>query len=160
VIENSPVIARWIHMSIVFGAGLFILALAVSAALIPQLRFLHLFQAIIYVAIIVLSQRNSPWGFGFGIFVPVVWNCLNLFVTHLIEAGAAQLWLFLRTGHVSRPDTLMVMIGGVAHFILIAACLVGFLRLRPDKKKWSRFIAGGFLSLAYFALIIVILAPR
>jgi hypothetical protein len=147
-------------MFIVFGAGLFILALAVSAVLIPQLRFLHLFQAIIYIAIIVLSQRNSPWGFGVGIFIPVVWNCLNLFVTHLIEAGAAQLWLFISTGHVSRPDTLMVMIGGVAHFILIAACVAGFLRLRPNKKNWSRLIAGGFLALAYFALIIVILAPR
>ena len=54
----------------------------------------------------------------------------------------------------------MVMIGGTAHFILITACVAGFLGLRPDKKQWRQLIVGGFLSLAYFALIIVILAPR
>ncbi len=68
--------------------------------------------------------------------------------------------VLVRTGHVSRPDTLMVMIGGVAHFLLIAACLAGFIRLRPRKKQWGQFFAGGFLALAYFALIIAIAAPR
>ena len=151
---------RWTRVSISIGVGLFILALTLSAVFVPQLRLLHLFQALIYVAVIVLTGRNSPWGFGVGVIIPAAWNCLNLFVTHLFQAGAGQFWSLLRTGHVSRPDTLMVMIGGVAHFLLIIACMAGFIQLRPRMKQWGQFFAGGFLALAYFALIVVTAAPH
>jgi len=157
----SPVIvSRLTNVSIAIGVGLFILALVFSAVFVPQLRLLHLFQALIYVAVIVLTRRNSPWGFGVGVIIPAAWNCLNLFVTHLFQAGAGEFWSLLSTGHVSRPDTLMVMIGGVAHFVLIIACMAGFLQLRPRMKQWGQFFGGGLLALAYFALIIVTTAPR
>jgi hypothetical protein len=151
---------RWVCVSIPIGAGLFILALAISAFIIPQLRLLHLLQALIYVAIIVLARRNSPWGFGAGVVVPTAWNWLGLFITHLIQAGAEQLWLFLRTGHVIRPDTLAVLLGGLAHFLLIIACIAAFLHQRPGGKQWAQFCGGGLLAMAYFALIIVTTAPR
>jgi hypothetical protein len=159
--EARPVdVSRWIRISILIGVGLFILALTVSAIVIPQLRLLHLLQALIYIAIIILTRRNSPWGFGVAVFISTAWDCLNLFVTHLFEAGAGLLWSFLRTGHLSRPDSIMVFIGSVAHFLLIVACLVGFLQLRPGKKQWTHFFTGGFLVLAYMALIIFIAAPH
>jgi hypothetical protein len=152
--------SRWIRASIQVGVGLFLLALAVSAFFVPQLRLLHVLQAMIYVAVLVLTRRNSPWGFGIGVIIPTAWNCLNLFVTHLFQAGARQFWLLLRTGHVSRPDTMMVMVGVVAHFLLIVACIAGFLQLQPRGKQWVQFFAGGFLAMAYFALIIAIARPR
>jgi len=158
--QNPVVASRWIRVSIALGVGLFLLALLLSAVFVPQLRLLHLFQALIYVAVIVLTGRNSPWGFGVGVIIPTAWNCLNLFVTHLFQAGAGQFWSLVRTGHVSRPETLMVMVGGVAHFLLIIACMAGFIQLRPRRKQWGQFFAGGFLALAYFALIIVTAAPR
>lgn len=147
-------------MSIAIGAGLFILCLVLSAVIVPQLRLLHVFQALIYLAVILLTRRNSPWGFGIGVIIPVAWNCLNLFVTHLFQAGAVQFWSLVCTGHLSRPDTLLVMIGSMAHFLLIIACVAGFIQLRPRKKQWGKFFAGGFLALAYFALIIVTTAPH
>ena len=147
-------------MLIPVGVGGFLLALTLSAVLIPQLRLLHLFQALIYVAIIVLTRRNSPWGFGIGVIIPAAWNCLSLFVTHLIQAGAGQLWSLVHTGHLSRPDALMVLVGGVAHFLLIVACMAGFLELRPGGKQWWQFFAGGLLASAYFAMIVVTVAPR
>ena len=136
------------------------MALTVSAIVVPQLRLLHLLQALIYVSVIVLTRRNSPWGFGVAVFISTAWNCLNLFVTHLFDAGAGQIWSFVRTGHLSRPDTAMVFIGCMAHFLLIVACTAGFLQLLPGKKQWTRFIGGGLLVLAYMALIIIIAAPR
>jgi hypothetical protein len=54
----------------------------------------------------------------------------------------------------------MVMVGGVAHFLLIIACMAGFIQLRPGIRQWEQFFAGGLLALAYFALIIVTLAPH
>jgi hypothetical protein len=158
--QNPVSASRWIRVSIALGVGLFLLALLLSAVFVPQLRLLHLFQALIYVAVIVLTGRNSPWGFGVGVIIPTAWNCLNLFVTHLFQAGAGQFWSLVRTGHVSRPETLMVMVGGVAHFLLIIACMAGFILLRPRLKQWGQFFAGGFLALAYFALIIATAAPR
>lgn len=152
--------SRWTRVAIPVAVGLFILALTLSAVFVPPLRPLHLFQALIYVAVLVLTRRNSPWGFGAGVIVATAWNCLNLFVTRLFQAGALQFWSLVRTGHVSRPDTLMVMVGGMAHFLLIVACMAGFIQLRPRMKQWRQFFAGGFLALAYFALIIAVAAPH
>ncbi|HXE36628.1 MAG TPA: hypothetical protein VN087_22130 [Verrucomicrobiae bacterium] len=158
--ENLITGSGWVHVSITVGVALFIFALTVSAFLIPQLRLLHVFQALIYVAVIVLTRRNSSWGFGIGVVIPILWNALNLFVTHLFQAGAGQFWSLLRTGHVSRPDTLMVFVGSVAHFLLITACMTGFLELRPGRKQWGQFFGGGLLTFGYFALIVAIMAPR
>ncbi len=78
--------------------------------LVIQLRLLHLFQALIYLAVIALTRRNSPWGFGIGVIIPVSWNCLNLFVTHNFEAGAEQFWSLVRTGHMSGSETLTLVV--------------------------------------------------
>ena len=158
--QNAVGGSRWIRVSISIGVGLFIFALAVSAFFVPQLRLLHVFQALIYVAVIVLTRRNSPWGFGIGVIIPTAWNCLNLFVTHLFQKGAVLFWSLVRTGDVSRPETMMVTVGGVAHFLLIVACVAGFLQLQPRGKQWGQFFGGGILASAYFALIIAIAAPR
>ena len=78
----------------------------------------------------------------------------------VLQAGAGQIWLLLHGGYATRPDTLMVTIGGIGHFILIIACVAGFLEQRPTAKHWIKFFAGGFLALAYMALIIATTAPR
>src|ERR1039457_5406828 len=49
----------WTRVSILIGVGLFILGLTGSAILIPQLRLLHLLQALIYVAILVLTRSEE-----------------------------------------------------------------------------------------------------
>jgi hypothetical protein len=85
---NGPNSAQaWTYI----GATLFLSALLVSAIVIPGLRLLHSFQALIYIAVIVLARRNSPWGYGAGFAIAIVWNGMNLFVTHLIQVGAAAI---------------------------------------------------------------------
>jgi hypothetical protein len=147
-------------MWIPIGAALFLVALTVSALVVPQLRFLHLLQALIYVVVVALARRNSAWDFGAGFTVAVAWNCLNLFVTHLMQVGVVVFWSFLRTGHVRRVDTMMVPVGGIGQFILIVACLAALLELRTDNRKWRKFFLGGALALAYLALIVAIARPR
>jgi hypothetical protein len=142
------------------GAVLFVVALTVSAVVVPQLRLLHTLQALIYVAVVILARRNSAWAFGAGVTISVVWNSLNLFVTHLMQAGAIAIWSFLKTGQVQRLDTMMVTVGGIGHFILVAACLAAFLQLGTDSVKWRKFVGGGVVTLAYFALIVAIARPR
>jgi hypothetical protein len=152
--------APWTRTWIPIGAGLFLVALAVSALVIPQLRLLHLLQSLIYVAVVILARRNSALAFGAGFTVAVAWNSLNLFVTHLMQAGAVAFWSLLRTGHVRRIDTMMVTLGGIGHFILIVACLAALLDLRTDSQKWRKFVLGGVITLVYLFLIVAIARPR
>jgi len=142
------------------GAALFIVALAVSAWMIPQLRLLHFLQAFIYVAVVILAHRNSAWGLGAGATVAVAWNSLNLFVTHNMQAGVVALWSFLHTGRVQRPLTMVIVLGSMAHLVLIIACLAAILRLPRKEKKWWKFAGGGVAALAYLALIVAIAKPR
>ncbi|WP_353062056.1 hypothetical protein RBB77_12145 [Tunturibacter psychrotolerans] len=142
------------------GAALFLIALTVSAWVVPQLRLLHLLQAFIYVVIVILARRNSVWGFGAGVTIGVVWNSLNLFVTHLMEAGAVAFWFLVHTGQVRRPETMMVTLGGIGHFVLIIACLAALFDQTTEDKKWWKFVGGGAWTLVYFILIIAVARPR
>jgi hypothetical protein len=136
------------------------LALTGSAVAVPQLRLLHAFQALIYVAVILLARRNRASGFGAGIAIAVAWNSLQLLVTHNIQGGARALWTLLHTGQLRRPDPMMVFVGGVGHFVFVVACLAAFSQLQPGKKEWRQFLTGAVLALAYFGVIVATMLPR
>jgi hypothetical protein len=146
----------WIYI----GATLFLVALLVSAIVVPELRLLHSFQALIYVAVIVLARRNSAWGYGAGFAIAVVWNGMSLFITHLMQAGAVAFWSSLRTWHVEQLVPMMVTLGGAGHFILIFASIMALLRQNADATKWWKFAGGGALAVAYFALIVSFARPH
>ena len=142
------------------GAGLFIIALTGSAVVVPQLRALHVLQALIYVAVPILAWRKSAWGLGAGITVAVFWNGLELFVIHNVQKGIVLFWALLRTGQGRQFDTMMVPLGSIGHFVLIAACISSFLELDRPARSWWKFIGGGVAVLAYFFLIVAIALPR
>jgi hypothetical protein len=147
------------HVWIPIGAALFLVALMVSALMVPQLRLLHLLQALIYVAVVILARRNNVFALGAGFTIAVAWNCLEIFGPHLMQAGAVMFWSFLHRGRVQHLETMMVPIGGIGHFILIFACLAALNRA-TGSKKWWKFLAGGVLVLGYFAAIVAIARPR
>jgi hypothetical protein len=149
---------HWTNVWIPLGALLFVIALAVSAFVVPELRLLHVLQALIYVAVVFLARQGNVWGLGAGVTVAVAWNSLNLFITHLMQAGAFAIWNFLRTGEARRLDTMMVTIGGIGHFVLIVACIAAA-REQETTKKWWKFLGGGVAGLAYLALIVAIARP-
>jgi hypothetical protein len=160
MMERSAANPAWINTSILIGAGFFILALVLSAVFDPTIRVLHALQALIYIAVIVLTRKQSAWGFGAGCIISVFWNYVNLFVTTFIKAGTAQLLTLLRTGELPRPDLLIALIAATGHFVLIIACLAGFLRTRPGARKWCQFAAGGALAVGYFVVIIITTGPQ
>lgn len=151
---------RWIDAFVLIGAGLFIVALTLSAVFDPTIRALHTLQALIYIAVITSTRRAHPMGFGAGTFVAAFWNYINLFVTTFIRAGLGELVVLLQTGQVRRPDLLVAVIAGAGHFMLIAACAIGFLRHKPGPRQWGQFLVGGALSIAYFIAIILVTGPQ
>jgi hypothetical protein len=152
--------SQWTRVWIPVGAGIFLVALTGSAIAVPKLLPLHVFQSLIYVAVIFLARRNSAWGLGAGVAIAVFWNGLQLFVTHLMQAGASMLWALLTTGQLHRPETLLVFVAGMGHFVLMVACLAAFRRLRGGRKDWWQFLAGGLLALGYLGVIVATLLPR
>jgi hypothetical protein len=147
-------------MSILVGAGVFIFALALAAVFDPKIRLLHFLQALIYVAVILLTRRNSAWGYGAGAIIAALWNYTNLFVTNFVSGGMHQLAVLLKTGHLQRPDLLVAVIAAGGHFLLLAACLAGFFYLRPHARPWIRFVSGGLLAVSYFVIIIIAAGPQ
>src|SRR5262245_43461186 len=156
--------ATWISATRVWipiAAALFTVALTVSAVVIPELRLLHILQWLIYVAIVILARRNSMWAIGAGLTISVVWNGLNLFITHNMQRGATVLWSLLQTGHMREIGPhpivpMMVLLGGIAHFVLIGACLAVLFDRRIDDKTPWKIVAGGVSVLAYAALIVMV----
>lgn len=146
--------STWINVCIAAGAGFFIFALFLSAVFDPRIRMLHTLQTLLYIAVIVLTQQKSAWGFGAGFFIAVLWNYTNLFVTNFVRAGAQQFVILVTTGHLHRPDLLVALVAAGGHFLMIAACLAGFLRLRPRGVEWAKFVAGGVIAIGYFVGII------
>ena len=151
---------RLVRVSIWIGAGFFIFALILSAVFDPRIRLLHALQALIYVAVIVLTRRDSAWGFGAGTIISAFWNYGNIFFTTFFKGGLEQVGILLRTGQLHRPDLMVAVVAVAGHFLLIIACLAGFLRLRPKAMQWGQFLAGGVVAVGYFMLIIVTTGPQ
>ena len=108
----------WINTSVLVGAGYFLFALFLSAVFDPGIRLLHVLQALIYIAVIVLTRKISAWGFGAGCVIALFWNYINLFVTTFFKAGLQQLTILLQTGQLHRPDLLIAVIAVAGHFCL------------------------------------------
>jgi hypothetical protein len=151
--------ATWVNASILVGSLMFMCALAVSAFFEPQWRVLHVFQALTYVAVIVLTRKRNPWGFGAGVFISVFWNALLLFRTPVGAAAIPVVGNFIRTGQLQRPDVLLQLFGACGHVLIIVACLVGFWRTRPAARQWSQFAAGGALAVAYLLTMVFTVGP-
>jgi hypothetical protein len=129
------------------------LALFVAALFAPSLRLIHAFQALIYIAVIVLARRNSAWAFGAGCLIASFWNYI------LLRGAATDIWAFV-TGKVIRPDVGLQLAAALAHCVLIVACLAGFLRRNPGRKDWARFLSAGFVAIAYLVALMITMRPQ
>jgi len=159
--DETTKLDSWIKWLIVASCVVFILVLALSAVFDPSIRVLHGFQALIYVAVIILARGRSAWGFGAGCLIAAFWNWTNLVYTTFIANGVRELSQALRTGQIQNPDQLIAVLAAAAHFILIGACVAGYVRIKP-KARWesAKFLGGGLLAVGYFAGIIIAFGPQ
>jgi len=88
-----------LELLIVIGSGLFIFVLGLSAYFEADIRWLHFFQAWMYLATIALSLHHNRWGYFIGISAAGFWNYINLFVTTFFPQ-----WTLL-AGYISRDWT-------------------------------------------------------
>ena len=141
--------------------GCFFLALAVSAYWEADIRWLHFFQALMYVAAIVLGFRRNRWGYFVGISAAGLWDYTNIFATTFLYNGLQQLSLWIPTGHLQRPDLLIAIPAWLANFLVIVGCIWGYLLL--PHKSWTdavKLVVTFALTTAFFALDMYLFQPR
>ena len=111
------------------GACFFILVLGISAYWEADIRWLHFFQAWMYVATIVFSLRQSRWGYFIGISAAGLWDYTSLFVTTFFLNGLQQISQWIHTGHSNRPDLLIAVPAWFSNFAVLLGCLWAYSRL-------------------------------
>jgi hypothetical protein len=146
---------------IVIGAPVFILVLAMSAIWEPDIRWLHFFQAWMYLAALVLGLRHLRWGYFIGISVAGLWDYANLFVTTFFWNGLAELSGWIRTEHLARPDLLIALPAWFSNFLVVAGCVWGYCRLREKPRTdvvW--FVLTFALTTGFFVADVALFQPR
>jgi hypothetical protein len=141
--------------------GLWILILLSSGFLEPEVLTLHLFQSLIYVAIVILVWQGSKWATGLGISIAFLWNDFNLHTGFVFDAGFRRWRELLHGQGVQNFVQLMAPVAFFAHVLLIAVLGARYLR-RGDKRGLD---APGFgvafvVTFAYFAIILSLYGPE
>jgi hypothetical protein len=154
----NPPALNW---AIWIGASGFIAILILSAVFDPTIRWLHAFQALMYVAVIWLTAIGSRWGLFLGVSVAAYWNYGAMFVNQFFRNGLQALAQSVAQGHAVHVDRLIAVFAVGFHFLMIAACLAAWLRL--SRKSWADlggWLAALALQTLYFTADMALFQPR
>ena len=146
---------------IVVGASFFILVLGVSASWEADIRWLHFFQAWMYIAAIALCLRRNRWGYFIGASAAGLWDYANIFATTFFFNGLQQLSQWIHTGHLERPDLLIAIPAWFSNLFVVIGCFWGYSR-RPGKALGDagKFLLTFALTTGFFALDMFLFQPR
>lgn len=146
---------------ILAGAVAFILVLWLSAYWEADIRWLHFFQAWMYLAATLLSLRGNRWGYFIGFSAAAFWDYSGLFVTNFVPSGFAHLAESVRTGHLTRPDQIVAVPAWLSNFAVVAGCLWAYARLKEKGiGDAARLILAFALTTGFFAADMALFQPR
>ena len=146
---------------IVIGGCLFILVLAVSAWWEADIRWLHFFQAWMYLATILLALRRNRWGYYIGIAAAGFWDFAGLFVNTFVMNGLHELVSWISTGNLKRADQLIAVPAFTANLLVLIGCLWAYSRLKSKSPRdFAALLLAVVLTNGFFALDMAICQPR
>jgi hypothetical protein len=136
---------------IAIGSLFFILALVISAAFIPEIRWLHGAQAAMYVVALWLSIRQDRWGYFIGASVAAFWNLVTMFGSPLFAELLA---------HPAQPDLVLQGIAWLANLAVVLGSFLGYRRLAARSlRDVGRFALAFVLTTGFLVGATAILAP-
>jgi hypothetical protein len=146
---------------VLIGASVFILVLGVSAFFEADIRWLHFFQAWMYIATIGLSVQGNRWGHFIGISVAGLWDYANVFATTFFFNGLEELSHWVHTGHLARPDLFIAVPAWFSNLLVIIGCVWAYSR-KPTKSLSDiiRFLLSFAVATAFFAADMALFQPR
>jgi hypothetical protein len=146
---------------IVLGGSVFVAMLGLSAYWEKDIRWLHFFQAWMYIAAMALSLGGSRWGHFIGVSAAGLWDYANIFATTFFFNGLDQLSTWVRTGHLARPDILIAVPAWFSNLLVVAGCVWAYSRRRQKPRAdIGRFLVAFVLTTGFFALDMAAFQPR
>ncbi len=146
---------------ILVGGCFFILVLAVSAFWEADIRWLHFFQAWMYVATIGLGLRGNRWGYFIGLSAAGLWDYANIFATTFFFNGLQELAQWIHTGRLQRPDMLIAVPAWFSNLFIVLGCLWAYSRLpRKSLGDAGRFLFTFVVTTGFFALDMALFQHR
>ena len=146
---------------ILAGSCLFIFVLWLSAYLESDIRWLHFFQAWMYLAAAVLSLQRSRWGYFIGLSAAGLWDYINLFVTSFLRSGLHWVSAWISTGQLERVDQVVAVPGWIGNLLVVIGSIWAYARL--SEKRWSdlgRLAFAFILTTGFFAAAMALCQPR
>ena len=139
----------------------FILISALAAYLEPDVRALHLYEWLIYLAVMVLALKHGKWGYGIGISTAAFWLGLSLFGTTFLRDGVENWAGFLKTGHITSAMAVVAVPAAISQLLLIVCCIWAYGRIK--NKQWSDLeilVGSALISVVYLAGVVALFWPR
>ena len=122
---------------IIIGSTVFVVVLWLSAYYEADIRWLHFFQAWMYVAAVALATRGNRWGYFIGFSAAVFWD-YNIFVNTFVRSGLHWLAESIRTGQLHRIDQIIAVPAWVGNMMVVVGSLWGYTRLEQRIASTSR----------------------
>jgi hypothetical protein len=122
----------------VVGSCSFILLLGISAFWERDIRWLHFFQAWMYIAIILLAISRKRWGYFIGISAAGLWNYSTVFANTFFYNGLQQFSRWMHSGQLERPDLLLSVPAWISNLTIIVGCAWAYLQLPRNRGVTSR----------------------
>jgi hypothetical protein len=146
---------------ILVGCSSFIFILWLSAYFERDIRWLHFFQAWMYLATIVLSLRRNRWGYFIGLSAAGLWDYSNLFVTTFFRNGLHWLHEGILTQQFKHVDQIIAVPAWSGNLLVVLGCLWAYSRL-PEKRPLdlARFLSAFALTTGFFWACIALFQPR
>ncbi len=152
---------KFLDWAIIVAATGFIAILALSAVYDHTIIWLHVFQALMYVAVIALVLRRDRLGYFLGVSIAALWNYTAMFVDNFFRNGLRALAHLTATGQLTHPDQLIAVGAVTFHFVIIAAGLVLIVQTsRRAGADLLRLIVVFAVSTGYFAADVALCQPR
>ena len=136
-----------VHRGIATLSGALMICFFLLATYEPQYYLLHFYQAMMYLAIILLLfYFEDHWAYAIGMQVPIVWLALTGFGTGLLGGALQQGMLLLRGEPATNRTGPMALIVAALGIALFVTCLL----------RWRREISGLKIARPTFAISAVI----
>ena len=146
---------------ILTGCAVFIFVLWLSAYFEADIRWLHFFQAWMYLATGVLAIRRNRWAYFIGISSAGFWDDTAIFVNTFFKSGLHWLYASISSGHLRHVDQIIAVPAWLSNFLVVAGCLWAYARMR-DKQfaDLARFVIATALTMGFFAADMALFQPR
>ena len=129
-------------------AGLQVICFAILTNLEPQFSLLHLYQTIIYVAILtLLFYMEDRWAYMIGMLAPAAWLGM-VSATGLLGGATRQLWRVSTGQGLTNEISFIAAISALLSILMIVFCA----------RHWRREYAGLGKTASTFAISVGVVA--